>query len=81
MKKFNLIFFAILFLLLSSCAPPSKDRYVERRYNLEPIAPSNQVSTTNQQRIALLIGNQGYKKDRLDTPHNDVDDMALVFRC
>jgi formylglycine-generating enzyme required for sulfatase activity len=81
MKKFNLIFFAISFLLLSSCTPFSKDRNVERYSNLESIAPSNPLSTTNPLRIALLIGNQGYEKDRLDTPHNDVDDMATALEA
>jgi len=80
MKKFNLIFFAILFLLFSSCTP-SKDRNVGGEHYSGSIAPSNQPSTTNPQRIALLIGNQGYKKDRLDTPHNDVDDMATALEA
>ncbi len=75
MKKFNLISLKISFLLLSSCVSPIPS-------NLERIVYSNKtVPTTYQQRIALLIGNQGYEKGRLDNPHHDVDDMETALKA
>jgi uncharacterized caspase-like protein len=65
MKKFNLICLAISFLLLSS--------YQEVVLGIE-----NFTSST-ESRFALLIGNQSYKKDRLDNPHHDVDDMEMAL--
>jgi hypothetical protein len=32
-------------------------------------------------RFALLIGNQGYKEDRLTNPHNDVDDLEKSLKA
>jgi len=67
MKKFSLIFFAILFLLFSS--------YQEVVLGIED------STSSTESRFALLIGNQGYKKDRLDNPHNDVDDMETALEA
>ncbi len=77
MKKINLIYLAISFLLLNSCISPIP----KKSSDSESLVSSNKtISTTNQQRIALLIGNQGYEKGRLDNPHHDVDDMETALR-
>jgi formylglycine-generating enzyme required for sulfatase activity len=77
MKKFKMVSLVISFLLLSSRVSPIQ----EESSDLERIVYSNKtVSTTNQQRIALLIGNQEYKKGRLDNPHNDVDGMEAALK-
>jgi uncharacterized caspase-like protein len=85
MKKLNMISLAILFLLLSSCTPPEVQdfgkRYTSQNNEEQHGSELETVSTTNQRRLALLIGNQGYKKDRLDNPHNDVDDMETALEA
>ena len=42
---------------------------------------SQNVLSVEESRIALLIGNQGYQKGRLDNPHNDVDDMEMALEA
>ncbi|MDM8558474.1 caspase family protein [Candidatus Parabeggiatoa sp. HSG14] len=84
MKKLNIIFLATLFLLLSSCTPSKVQDFGEfstSKNNEELRGSELETVSTTKRRLALLIGNQGYKKGRLDNPHNDVDDMETVLEA
>jgi hypothetical protein len=79
-KQYYLIYLAILFLFNSCVSPIERIEYEDEPTigstpsDLEPSSAGEMRPI--KQRFALLIGNQGYKKGGLETPHNDVDDMA-----
>lgn len=64
----------IILMMVSSCSTEPKSR------NQVTIVPQNSLNTQQQQRIALVIGNENYQVGKLDTPINDATDMAGVLK-
>jgi formylglycine-generating enzyme required for sulfatase activity len=78
-KLYPLIHLTTWFLLLNSCVSPLPPK---QTVNPPVAGSSNNVASPTEEtvpiekRFALLIGNQAYQIGPLESPHNDVDDMA-----
>ncbi len=64
----------IILMMVSSCSTEPKNRS-----QITPV-PQNSLNTQQQQRIALVIGNENYQVGKLDTPLNDATDMANALK-
>lgn len=64
----------IILMMVSSCSTEPKNRS-----QITPV-PQNSPNLQQQQRIALVIGNENYQVGKLDTPLNDATDMANALK-
>jgi hypothetical protein len=64
----------IILMMVSSCSTEPKSRS-----QVTPV-PQNSLNLQQQQRIALVIGNENYQVGKLDTPLNDATDMANALK-
>ncbi|MEE8435670.1 MAG: caspase family protein [bacterium] len=68
MKRFTL-FLALIFALASGLA------FAQRAVRVQPRTPTN-----SEQRVALVIGNSGYKFSPLKNPVNDAKDIGAALK-
>ena len=75
--QLRIVFIILFSVFLYSC---NSSKNEDNTDNTSSVSENEYITDPNQKRIALVIGNADYNKDKLDNPVNDAKDIAKALR-